>query len=354
VTTVLFDVRRATWRPHTGLSRYTRGMVQGIRDLDPPDMRVVPLDVEESAHWPDMDPVAVGRGHSFARRFAQEQVGMARASRRADLMHLPWHEGPFVSLCPLVVTIHDVDSVERPAGNRWRFRAYYNSLLRTYVRTARRILVPSQTSLDALERRWPGRPYVLVHNGIDPVFTPPAEDSERERSILYTGGFGLRKRLPDLLAAFDAVAQRDGDVRLTITGEPDGDAKAAVRSARASARIDLLDRIGEEPLAELYRRAAVVVYPCEGEGFGFPVVEGFASGTPVVACESGSVPEVAGDAALLVPPRQPSELADALVAVLTDSGQASRLRASGLERAREFTWERAARLTLDAYREALQ
>jgi glycosyltransferase involved in cell wall biosynthesis len=353
VSTILFDVRRATWRPHLGLSRYARGILGAIRELNPPDIRVVPVDVQGSPHWQDLDPIAVGRGHSFPRRLVQEQIGMVRASRRADLLHLPWHEGPASCACPLVVTVHDVDTVERPQGNRWRFRAYYNSLLRIHVRTARRILVPSQTSLEALERHWPGRPYVVVHNGVDDVFSPPAADGARDRTILYTGGFGLRKRLPDLLAAFDEVAARDADVALVMTGEPDADAIAAIRAARFADRIHLLDRVPEEKLASLYRRAAVVVYPCEGEGFGFPVVEGFASGAPVVACQSGSVPEIAGDAALLVPPRTPSALADALLGVLADSALSNRLSAAGIERARAFSWERAARHTVDVYREVL-
>jgi glycosyltransferase involved in cell wall biosynthesis len=213
--------------------------------------------------------------------------------------------------------------------------------------------VPSQTSLEALEARWPGRPYRVVHNGVDAAFRPPVVDAERERTILYTGGFGLRKRLHDLLAAFEQVAAHDSEVELTITGEPDDEAIAAVRAARFAARIRLMDRVSEDELANLYRRASVVVYPSEGEGFGFPVVEGFASGAPVVACDSGSVPEVAAGAALLVPPRRPSDLADALRSVLDDAAVAERLRADGLERARAFTWERAARLTVDAYREAL-
>ncbi|MEA2273116.1 MAG: hypothetical protein QOI98_1824, partial [Solirubrobacteraceae bacterium] len=197
MTTVLFDVRRATWRPHLGLSRYVRGIVQGIAGLELADIRLVPLDVAGSPHWPDLSPRAVGRGHSFANRLMQEQVGMTRASGRGDLLHLPWHEGPAWTRCPLVVTIHDLDPLERPAGYRWRFRAYYNSLLRLYVRTARRILVPSQASIDALERRWPGRPYRLVHNGVDDRFKPGATDAERQPLVLYTGGFGLRKRLSD-------------------------------------------------------------------------------------------------------------------------------------------------------------
>ena len=279
---------------------------------------------------------------------------MVRASRRGDLLHLPWHEGPALSACPLVVSVHDIASLEHAETHLWRYRAYYNSLLRLYVRTARRILVPSQATMDVLEHRWPGRPYRLVPLAVDETFTVGSASATREHAVLYTGGFEARKRLPDLLAAFELLASRDGDVRLVITGEPDTATLNLARAASAADRIELVGRVDEQALADLYRSAAVVAYPSESEGFGFPVVEGFASGTPVVACASGSVPEVAGDAALLVSPRQPSELADALLAVLTDSGLASRLRASGLERAREFSWERAARLTLDVYREALQ
>jgi glycosyltransferase involved in cell wall biosynthesis len=354
VKTVLLDVRRATWRPHLGISRYARALLNAIGGLKPADLRIAPVDLAGSAEWSDLEPVEVRGNQSFVGRMAQEQVSMALATRHADLLHLPWYEGPALPRCPLVVSVHDTDTVDRPRGHRWRFRAYYNSLLRIYVRTARRILVPSQASMDALESRWPGRPYVLVPLAVDEVFVPqPGGGKPRSPVVLYSGGFEQRKRLPDLLAAFDEIAQREPDVRLVITGEPDEEALRGVKSAKAGDRIDLVGRVDEPSLAELYRTAAVVAYPSEREGFGFPVLEGFASGTPVVACDSGSVPEVAGGAALLVPPRSPRDLADALHSVLTDSAVAERLRAAGLQRARAFSWERTARLTLDAYREAL-
>jgi glycosyltransferase involved in cell wall biosynthesis len=355
VTTVLLDVRRATWRPDQGLSRYARNLVEAVRALAPPDIRLVPLDVAGSPHWRDMSPVAVGRGHSLGARMLQEQWGMARAGAKADLLHLPWYEGPARPGCPLVVSVHDLDTLERPDGYRWRFRAYYNSLLRLYVRTARRILVPSRASLESLEQRWPGRPYVHVPLGVDArFFSQPAEAATQPaRTILYPGGFGIRKRLPDLVAAFERVAEKDGDVRLVVTGAPDGDDERLLRSGRFASRVDLVGSVSEDRLAELYRDAAVVAYPSEGEGFGFPVLEAFASGTPVVACDSGSVPEVAGGAALLVPPRRPGDLADALASVLSDAGLRDRLCTAGRERAQAFSWKQVAARTLDVYREAV-
>jgi glycosyltransferase involved in cell wall biosynthesis len=351
VKTVLLDVRRATWRPHLGISRYARALMRAIGDLDPADLRVRALDLAGSTEW--SDPLTVTGGQSFFGRMAQEQVGMLRASRHADLMHLPWHEGPVASRCPLVVSIHDLASIEHARDHRWRYRAYYNSLARVYIRRARRILVPSQASLDALEARWPGRPYRLVPLAVDEIFSPPSNDDGRRPLVLYTGGFEARKRLPDLIAAFDSVAKSERELRLVITGEPDAEALASVASASTRDRIDLVGRVEEQALAQLYRDAAVVAYPSEREGFGFPVVEAFASGTPVVACESGSVPEIAGGAALLVRPRSPAALADALLSVLRDSALAGRLGADGLARARDFSWRRTAELTVDAYREVL-
>jgi glycosyltransferase involved in cell wall biosynthesis len=351
VRTVLIDVRRATWRPQLGISRYARALLRAIGGLEPSDLRIRALDLAGPSDWPA--PLTVRRSQSFLGRLVQEQVAMVRASKHADLLHLPWHEGPVAPRCPLVVSIHDTASIEHARDHRWRYRAYYNNLARIYIRRARKILVPSQATLDVLEERWPGRPYKLVPLGVDATFTPPGRDCARRPVVLYTGGFEARKRLPDLIAAFDVVARREPEARLVITGEPDAEALASVAGAQAKERIDLVGRIDDEALAGYYRTASVVAYPSEREGFGFPVVEAFASGTPVVACDSGSVPEVAGGAALLVPPRRPGELADALRDVLSDSALASRLSRLGLERARSFSWERTARLTLEAYREAL-
>jgi glycosyltransferase involved in cell wall biosynthesis len=324
--------------------------------LEPSDFEFRPLDLAGSVRWQNADVISVGRGHHFAQRFVQEQVAMARISRGLDLLHLPWYEGPVRPGCPLVVNVHDLDTIEHPEGYSLRFRAYYNSLLRLYVRTARRIIVPSRATLEAVGSRWPCGRYVLVPYGVDPVFEESVEGlpDAAYRYILYSGGFGLRKRVGDLLAAFDQVAEVERHVRLVIVGTPPRDVLQAVARSTARDRIELTGYVEDRKLVGLYRSAAVVAYPSLLEGFGFPVVEAFASGTPVVATRSGSIPEIGGEACLLVEPESPGELADAILAVLRDCALTARLVAAGNERVSRYRWSETARRTLAAYREALR
>ena len=141
-------------------------------------------------------------------------------------------------------------------------------------------------------------------------------------------------------------------MQLILTGERPAEVGRAVAEHPSASRISFTGRVSDERLAELYRQAEAVVYPSALEGFGFPVVEAFASGTPVVATAAGSIPEVAGDAARLVPPERPTDLADALLEVLGNAALRDQLTAAGRLRAQEFTWSEAARRTLDVYREA--
>jgi glycosyltransferase involved in cell wall biosynthesis len=355
MTGVLFDVRRATWYPEVGLARYARSLLAALLRAKPTDLRLIPIDLSGSPHWTAEPTYRVGRRHDLISRAAQEQLLIACRSRRADLIHLPWYEGPLLPGCPLVATVHDLDTIAFPERYPWRFRAYYNTLLRCYVRQARRIVVDSMATHAELEARWPGRPYVHIYPGVDPVFspTPGEEHAAAEPFLLYTGGWGKRKRVRELVGAFQRLASGRADLGLVMTGDPPPEDAHVVAASPAARRITLTGRVSDERLAALYRGAALVIYPSALEGFGFPVVEAFASGTPIVAIRAASVPEVAGDAALLVDRGEPAELADAIAAVLDDGVLARTLAERGLVRAAEFSWSRTADRMLGLYREVL-
>lgn len=280
---------------------------------------------------------------------------MARRSRDLDLLHLPWYEGPAVHGCPLVVNVHDLDTLDHPEGYRWRFRAYYNTLLHIYLRRAQRIIVPSQYTLAQLEERWPGRPYVRIPYAVDAIFQPGdrASAAAGGRSLLYTGGFGHRKRLGDLVGAFALVARAREDVRLVVAGAATEDFRNDVERHGLLGRVDFSGFVEDNALAQLYRDADLLVYPSMLEGFGFPVLEAMASGTPVVATTGGSIPEIAGGAAVLVEPMRPQQFAGAILRLLGDDAEAARLREAGLRRAADFSWRACAEQTIEVYRDAI-
>jgi glycosyltransferase involved in cell wall biosynthesis len=349
------DVRRATWAPQLGISRYSRCLVRAMLALGLGDVEVCTLDLGNSPQHGNVKSISVGRGHHFPQRFMQEQIGMARFTRQIDLLHLPWYEGPARPACPLVVNVHDLDTLDNRDDYRLRFRAYYNTLLRIYVRIAHQIIVPSTATLEALQARWPRGRYVLIPYGVDPIFERQPEEISDDSAtyILYSGGFGARKRLGDLLAAFDRVAEVVPDVRLRIVGAAPEELVTAISRTAARDRIELTGYVEDRELVRIYQQAKVVAYPSTLEGFGFPVLEAFAAGTPVVATRAGSIPEIAGGACLLVRPTSPDELAEALLAVIEDEGLAARLAAAGRERAGHYRWSDTARQTIAAYRAAV-
>jgi glycosyltransferase involved in cell wall biosynthesis len=191
----------------------------------------------------------------------------------------------------------------------------------------------------------------VIHNGLTPLPTPLPRDDAEPPYILAIGTVEPRKGLADLVAAFDRIADSVPHVHLKIAG-PAGwgeDAlDAGLRSARHAGRIR---RIGwVEDRSTLIAGARLLAYPSLYEGFGLPPLEAMSLGVPVVATAAGAIPEVVGDAALLVAPRDVPALAEALLAVATDATVRQRLIAAGTERVPLFTWQRAGRQLAALYR----
>ena len=345
------DVRRATLWPQTGIARYSRNLMRAMTALAVSDLRIAAIDVDGPGEWPQA--ITVGRGTPAARRAIQEQVRMAALSRRLDLLHLPWSEGPVRPLCPLVLTLFDLATLDGASSYELGFRAYYNTLLRAHVRSASAVIVASRATLDAARERWPKQRYHLIPLAVDPRFRLlEGEARTPEPTILYTGGFDPRKRVADLVEAVARVRTSIPSARLVLSGAAPA---ALIELARRRLGPGALfcGYLAEEELAAWYRRAWVVAYPTDMEGFGFPLVEAFASGTPVVATRVGSVEEVAGGAALLVGVGDVEGLGSALVRLLEDDALRDSLRAAGVRRASGFSWDVVARRTVDVYREVL-
>jgi glycosyltransferase involved in cell wall biosynthesis len=256
---------------------------------------------------------------------------------RADLVHTQ-HAIPLRCPCPAVVTVHDV-SFARGAQlmsrkDRWVFRL----VVPRAVRGAARVLTVSERTKSDLVELYgvsPGR-VVVTPNGVDPAFSPGAGAHDY---VLSVGAIQHRKNQLAALAAADEVG-----LPLVVVG-PEKDPRVARELRRRGARLE--GYVDASRLTELYRGAACLVQSSRHEGFGLPVVEAMASGTPVVAVPDPALREVAGDAAIVV---GEDELADGIRRALADR---ERLAAAGLERARAFTWLASAERTLAVYREIL-
>jgi glycosyltransferase involved in cell wall biosynthesis len=188
----------------------------------------------------------------------------------------------------------------------------------------------------------------MFHPAVTPMEPGPPE-------ILYVGRFDPYKELVTLVEAFAQLRNAGLRARLRVIGPPDDRYPEPHERARALGLDDVISWSGylsDEELRAAYQRASVFVLPSSYEGFGLPVLEAMACGTPVVCSNATSLPEVAGDAALLVEPGRAEPLAEAIRRVLTDQTLAEDLRKRGLHQARAFTWKRAAQETVEVYRRA--
>lgn len=182
----------------------------------------------------------------------------------------------------------------------------------------------------------------VVHHGVRPMVVPVGQ---REPLVLTVGTIQHRKNTKRLIEAFEAVP---APWRLVIAGAPGG---FRAESVQGTARVEVTGYVPLEKLAELYGRASVFAFPSLDEGFGMPVLEAMAAGVPVLASNRSAVPEVCGDAALLVDPLRTDEIASGLRRLCGDESFREELRARGRQRAAQFTWEKGARETWSVYEE---
>jgi len=179
----------------------------------------------------------------------------------------------------------------------------------------------------------------------------------RRYVLAIAGDNSPKKNLDNLVRAMAMLPDALADVTLVNVGQPRydlGALEALIASSRMGARVRFLGRVTDDDLRMLYAGARLTAYPSFYEGFGFPIVESMSLGTPVVTSDVSSMPEVAGDAALLVDPHDPGGLSAAIASLLTDDARRASLVAKGRERAKRFTWERCARETRDVFAELVE
>jgi glycosyltransferase involved in cell wall biosynthesis len=261
-------------------------------------------------------------------------------ARNADLLHCPTYRGPVHMRKPFVVTVHDVAVFRHPeAFPRWT-RAYSRRVVPRVLRAATRILAVSEFTASELVDVLgvPRAKIAVTPNAVDDVFSPDGPRAEGDYA-LAVGTLEPRKNL----AAAIAAAARAG-VELRVVG-----ARGWGGVEAQGERVRWLGELPDAELAAQYRGAQCLVYPSLYEGFGIPVLEAMACGTPVVTSKGGATEEVAGNAAVLVDPLDSESIA---AGIREATGDRDALRVRGLARARAFSWDETARRTLRAYEEA--
>jgi len=285
---------------------------------------------------------------------------------RLSVLHSQYIAPPF-SLVPDVVTIHDILFETHPELFEGAFSERSVRLIRRTARRAAMVLTVSEFSRRALAERYqlPPEKVLVTPNGVDrDVFRPISTEPPGIRArygldgpfVLAVGRLEPRKNLPRLIRAFSRAREKlGGGVRLVIAGQEDFRSREVFQEAerQAEGSVVFLGAVSDSDLPALYNLAEALAYPSLVEGFGIPVLEAMACGTPVLASPRGALPEVGGDAVLWTDPEDEEALASGIERILTDSELRARLRAAGPSRAERFDWKETARGTLEAYRRAV-
>jgi len=362
---VAFD-NSLTGRNRTGSGVYVSELLSRLNSH--PELK---LHVFSGPNWSNGHAGPVVKGLRSAGRlfWAQCYLPFSLHRSRFDLLHSPAFILPAVCPCPAVVTVLDVVVDLYPGDFNRKWQAYVKALMPRAMRTASAVICISECTKRDLIRLYDvsERKIHVVHLGLDHQRFHPRQklDVAWARSIglnrdyiLHVGEFAPRKNIPSLLRAV-AQLRRQGKfdrLQLVLAGPETPGTSGGIEIRNTIKDLELHDsvvltgHVPKDKLPGLYAQARLLVMPSLYEGFGLPVIEGMAAGTPVVASNSSSIPEVAGEAAILVPPKDEVALAGAIADVLGNVEIAEELRKKGLARAGQFTWQRTAQETFQVYR----
>jgi len=302
----------------------------------------------------------------------KSQLALPRLLQKldADLFHSPNYMIPILPLgagissrVKIVVTIHDVIPLKfpefTPRSKKRKILPVYRGMMRRIGRLADAIITVSNASktdlIEHLNLSADGIDSVkVVYNGVSDRYVPgQARPESVKKTILCVGRQDPYKNIETLIEAFAKIREaKSTDATLRIVGPDDPrypEAKNRAKAHRLHESVRWEGHLDSNELLEAYQAADVFISPSRYEGFGLPVLEAMACGAPVVCTDAGSLPEIAGDAAIYVNPEDPEGMASALTRVLTDSREAERLREAGVRQAQAFSWDRTAQETLEVY-----
>jgi glycosyltransferase involved in cell wall biosynthesis len=352
------DASRAVVRPRTGTENYSYHLIREMLALDrahdytlyfnqPPPLGDFPAGS------------ATQRVIPFPRLWTHLRLSAEMASHSPDVLFVPSHVLPVVHPERSVATVHDLGYLywpkAHPLARRWYL--YLSTLFN--ARSSSRVIADSQATADDLARhcRIPREKIAVIHLGCGPEYRPPSAEAVAAvrsryalpgRYVLTLGTIQPRKNLGRLVEAFGRVRQATGDVVLVLVGKPGWGAAPILRQIAASgSTVRILGYVPDRDLPALLGGAEALAFPSLYEGFGLPALEAMACGTPVVCSNNSSLPEIVGDAGLLVKPTDVDAIAGALILLLEDGALRAELRRRGLEQAATFSWTRCAAETLD-------
>lgn len=359
---VLVDV--TTWVPgRTGIGLYTERLLQAMQALGTNDELL--LATNTTAADVNIAGKLISPKMPLRALWMQSAVPALCLQHRPDVAFYPNYMAPMISPCPSVITVHDMAVFLHPETFTWKKRVLQRALLPAILKQADAIVTPSRSTRRDLLRlvELDPRRVVPIHLAADPRLSDPMTDAEitaasdqlqlPPKYLLAVSTLEPRKNLVRLIAAFERVAPARPDVHLVLVGGKgwrDAGIRAALEKSTVADRIVTTGYVSFDALRLVYQRALALCYPSLYEGFGLPVVEAMACGTPVLTSTGSSLDEVAAGAAIAVDPMSVDEIAEGMRRLCDSPDLRAELSAKGSARAAQLSWSRTARLT----REVLQ
>lgn len=371
---IAVDMRWIFWE-FSGIGFYTRELVRHMLPLAPEDEFILLFQDAEvrdrMVQLPELQEARNWRAEMLSEGIfsIQGQMRIPGRLRRwgVDLFHSPNWMVPYLAFprghqgrIRLAVTIHDLIPLvlpdHAPRSLKSRLFPVFRQLMLETGRRADLILTPSECSRrDVLNHLRPAHPeqVVSIPEAAAEHFTPADAPRAEPPELLYVGRFDPYKNVPGLIRAFAEVAAVHSSVRLRLIGSPDPrypEAQQLAEKLGLNDRITWQGYVDTAGLIQAYRNAATLVFLSQYEGFGLPVLESMACGTPVICSNRSSLPEVAGQAALLVDPEDPKAVKETILLILNNSEKALELSQKSLEQSRQFSWTQTAAATLRMFK----
>lgn len=372
MTRVTIDYTPAI-QQHAGIGRYADELARALVALNTGDTwQLFYVDLEQRIPAPPLDTlprITLCQSNKPWRLRVLLSTYLRRGQDRTigatEIFHATDHLLPHLSHTRSVFTLHDLTALTFPDVHTQLNRRFLQLMLPHFLRDADLVIADSaSTQRDAMRLyRLPAEQVRVVHLGVDSRFQPATLDIQTQvrlryrlpgRFILAVGTLEPRKNLITLLEAYHALRVEGSNVSLVIAGGRGWHSEPFLNRLRAlglEGTVHLLGRVPDEDLPALYTMAEVFAFPSLYEGFGLPVLEAMACGTPVVSSDTSSLPEVVGNAGPLLPPTDVLRWKEALTRITTDATVRAELRQRGLRQAAPFTWGNTARQTYAVYQE---
>lgn len=352
---------------YTGIGRYTSQLIQSLSEIDQENQYFL---YTPKRFFSPRKKIPRIPARNFSLKIDRFSRGVEKTVGSIDLYHSPSPETlPQINGMKIIVTVHDLIFKTYPQGHTPSTITVAEDQFRNIVGKAAKIICCSQSTLNDLNHYFKVDPQktVLIYQGVNQKDFYPIDEKEAKLAeetvrskgidcpfILFVGTIEPRKNLRNLLVAFSFLKKKIFDGKLVLIGMQgwmSDDLAVLVEQLGIKEKVSFTGFLSNQELRHFYNKAKVFVFPSFYEGFGFPIVEAFGCGVPVVTSDVSSCPEVASDAALKVNPNSPEEIAQAIERILEDSSLRNELIEKGFKRAKQFTFLNTARQTLKVYKE---